>query len=531
MPGPLVESLIAEIASRLRAGALDDAEALLAALVAQALPRSTAEDAEILHLRGLIALQREDVAGAAALLAQAVALWPAEARFHGNLAIACRRLGNPTGAEAAYRSALALEPARAEYHANLGNLLKDLDRPEEARLAYSHALALAPDYHKVRFNLGNLLHDLLRLDEAEQHLGMVSAAGGETATAARLNLGRVLEKTGRRVAARECYEQVLREQPAHIAARWNRALLLLQNGDLAAGFRDYEWRWHLPEHSPRPFSKPVWQGEDLAGQTLLVHAEQGFGDTIQFCRYLPLLAGRVGRVIFECQAPLLRLMSRSFAGLTVTSDGPSQSFDRHVPLLSLPLLLGTRSIADIPAPVPYLHGEAPIGEVETSLTVGLVWAGSPGHNLHSMLRSIPPDDLAPLFHIAGVRLVSLQVGDHAADCAALGLTDMTPRLRDFADTADLIAGLDLVITIDTAVAHLAGALGKPAWILLRASPDWRWFVDRSDTPWYPTASLFRQDQIGHWRPLIEQVAARLRELARVHAAKSMPHDAEGPCFR
>lgn len=510
MPGARIESLIAEAHSRLRDGSLDAAAEVIAAAAALAPP----QDADLLHLRGLLALQRGDTVAAASLLTEAVWRRPFESRFHGNLAVARRRAGDSGGAEAAYRNAVALEPERAEYHANLANLLKEQGRVEAAETAYRRALALAPGNAKIAFNLGNLLHDQLQLDAAERLLRRAAAIGDETASAALTNLGRVLEKLGRRAEARACYEQVLAAQPDHVAARWNRALLLLQDGDLAAGFRDYEWRWRLPEHPPRPFGKPVWQGDDISGATLLVHAEQGFGDTIQFSRYLPLLAGRAGRVVFECQPPLTRLMARSFPQVTVIATGEATAFDRHIPLLSLPLLLGTRRLGDVPGG-PYLRAEPlapPAGR--QVLTVGLVWAGSPGHNLHSILRSIPPADLQPLLRVAGVRFAGLQVGEHAAQCAELGIADLSPQLGDFADTADYLAGLDLVITIDTAVAHLAGALGKPVWILLRAAPDWRWLVDRCDTPWYPTAVLFRQKQMGQWRSLIERVAARLADLVR-----------------
>lgn len=517
--GPLVrgidtQRLIREATLRLRAGALDDAAGLAEQLAALA-----PEDAEASHLRGLVALQRGDAGTAVALLTEAAGRCPAEARFHGNLAAACRQAQDNAAAEATCRRALALAPAQAEYHATYANLLKDLARHDEALAAYGRALTLAPGYDKVRFNLGNLLHDLLRLDAAERALRRTAAADGEVGLAGVLNLGRVLEKMGRRGEALGCYEQVLDADPGHTAARWNRALLLLQAGDLDQGFREYEWRWRLPEHPPRPFRQPAWHGEDLAGGTLLVHAEQGFGDTIQFCRYLPLAAARAGRVVFECQPALARLMARSFPGITVVAAGhPLPAFDRHVALLSLPLVLGTRHVADIPADVPYLRAAAPPDDLTggDGLAVGLVWAGSPGHNLHATLRSIPPDDLAPLLRVPGVRLISLQVGPHAGEAGPLGLVDAAPRLGDFADTADCIGGLDLVITIDTAVAHLAGALGKPVWILLRDWPDWRWFLDRLDTPWYPTASLFRQERIGHWRPLVEAVARRLeRRLERL----------------
>lgn len=510
-----LQGLIDRLADSLRAG--DTAAARpLADRLAEAAP----DDAEGLHLRGLLALAEDDPAAAEPLLAAAAAGDPTAARFLGNLAIARRRLGDLAGAEAAYVAALALEPERPEFHANLANLLKEAGRLDAAEAAYRRAVALAPGYAKVHFNLGGLYRDAFRFPEAEAAFRAALEASGGALVEARVNLAQVLELQDRLDDALACLDEAIRQRPDHVNARWNRSLLLLKAGDLAAGLPDYEWRWRLPEHQPRALGRPGWAGDPQPGATVLVHAEQGLGDTLMYCRWLPQVAARAGHVVFECQPSLVRLMAASFPGVTVVAAGEAlPPFDCHVPLMSLPLILG------VTAPGPATAGDGryltpPAGPHAVAagegLKVGLVWSGGPGHKPTSRLRSLPFADLAPLWAVPGVRFFSLQVGEPVADLAAapVPVVDLGSGLKDFADTAAAIAAMDVVITVDTSVAHLAGGLGVPTWILLFQWADWRWFLDRADSPWYPTATLFRQHTVRQWGPVVEQVAARLERCAR-----------------
>jgi hypothetical protein len=300
-------------------------------------------------------------------------------------------------------------------------------------------------------------------------------------------------------------------------------MLLLLRGELREGFEKYESRWRLETLPPRGFPAPLWNGEDLSGRTILLHAEQGYGDTIQCLRYVPQVAARGGWVVLEVPKELLGLARRlPEVGQLLARGDALPRFDLQCPLFSLPRAFAT-TIETIPAQVPYLSAEPEaiarwrirLGE-RPGLKVGLAWAGSPQHR-NDARRSIAIETLLPLLRLEGVRWFSLQVGERAADLARLpgGLvTDLSPDLIDFAETAAVIGNLDLVIAVDTASAHLAGALGRPAWVLLRARPDWRWLLEREDSPWYPSLRLFRQHRPGDWEEVVRRVAAALERMAR-----------------
>jgi hypothetical protein len=292
---------------------------------------------------------------------------------------------------------------------------------------------------------------------------------------------------------------------------------LLLRGDFSRGWADYEWRLT----TTRTFAQPQWDGGPLAGRTILLHAEQGLGDTLHFIRYAERVAAAGGNVVVECQAPLKRLLHDSLERIPVISHGePLPSFDVHCPLLSLPRLFQT-TLESIPARVPYVDANdalapqwrARLADKDRHLKIGLVWAGSEAHQ-NDRNRSIPLATFAPLAQGPNTCIYSLQKGDAARQAAASSapfpLVDWTSELHDFADTAALIAQLDLIITVDTAMAHLAGALGKPVWALVPHVPDWRWLLDRDDSPWYPTMRLFRQTNPGDWTSVLERVATALR---------------------
>jgi tetratricopeptide (TPR) repeat protein len=439
------------------------------------------------------------LAEAEASYRKAVRLRPDYPDFHNNLGVALYDLGSLAEAEASYREALRIRPDSPTVHNNLGNTLRDLNRLVEAEASYREALRLRPDSPDVHNNLGNTFRDLNRLAEAEAS-----------------------------------YREAVRLRPDHSEAHTNLALALLLTGQFEEGWEEYEWR---PSRSDQSFLPPLWRGEAIGDRVILLRAEQGLGDTLQFCRYVPLVAA-AGRTILEVQAPLVRLLS-GLDGITVmVAQGDMlPSFDLHCPLLSLPRVLGT-TLDTIPATTPYLIADPALAadwrkrltDVD-GLRVGLVWAG--GQQLAPAIdrrRSIALDSLAPLGEVSGVSLVSLQKSELKAQDThpprGLMLLDFTADLHDFADTAALIDGLDLVISVDTAVAHLAGALGKPVWLLNRFDTCWRWLLNRDDSPWYPTMRQFRQPRPGDWNSVICGVRDALNHLAVGDRSQIQPRQNE-----
>jgi len=323
------------------------------------------------------------------------------------------------------------------------------------------------------------------------------------------------------------YDRALAVRPNYAEARWNMSLVQLLTGDFYGGWREYEWRWKNKglELFKRDFAQPLWLGEtEIEGKTILLHSEQGFGDTIQFSRYVPLIAARGARVLLEVPAPLKDLVV-SLAGVAqvISAQDEPPRFDLHCPLLSLPLALGTR-METIPAHVPYFavpaesmrRWHAALGS-KHRLRIGLAWSGGPRHKKDAN-RSIKLHSLLPFLDVEA-DFISLQKDVRADDATVLqGRTDLAhfgDKLDTFADTAAVIGSLDLVISVDTSVAHLAGALAKPVWILLPFLPDWRWLLDREDSPWYPTARLFRQNAPGDWSSVISLVVLELKKLLHV----------------
>lgn len=461
---------------------------------------------------------------------RALALMPNFADALNNRGMALGALDAPADALASFDRALTLKPDMPEAWNNRSCVLRDLGRPADALTSCDHATALRPNYGEAWSNHGNALSDLNRPAEAEQSYRRAIAAAPALVDAWN-NLGLTLVDMKRHADALSCYDQALTLQPDLIEGHWNRALCLLQMGDFATGWREYEWRWKRKrtQASRRAFQEPLWLGEvPLEGKTILLHAEQGLGDTLQFCRYVPMVARLGAHVVLEVQPELMRLVAPLEGVAQLVAQGqPLPPFDFHCPLLSLPLAFKTEA-ATIPGGTPYLFADpegaqrwgarvAHVGQAAagTVLKVGVVWAGGnrphvPELRKNDARRSIALDQLLPLLDVPDVQFFSLQKGAPAQQLADLRehheasrrVVDFTDDLADFADTAALVSNLDLVISVDTSTAHLAGAIGKPVWILNRLDTCWRWMLEREDSPWYPHARLFRQNVLGDWDSVI-----------------------------
>ncbi len=511
-----VRQILAAAVQHHQAGRLGEAEQLYQQVLAVD-PRH----ADSLHLLGVVACQMGRFDLAVDLIGRAIAIDPKEASYHSNLGVALKELGRLNEAVARYRRAIDLKPDYPEVHNSLGNVLGEQGRLDEAVTCYRKAIDLRPDYPEAYFNLGITLKEQGRLDDAvtcyRKAIGL-----RPNYQEAHYNLGNAFRDQGRLDEAAACYRKAIDLRPDFPDAHHNAALALLALGDLQTGWAEYEWRWGTSQliEARRDFAQPQWRGEAAEGRTLLIHAEQGFGDTLQFCRYAPLAAARGLRVIMEVQQPLVRLI-RGLAGVDVVvgRGGELPAFDLHCPMLSMPLALGT-TLTTIPSAASYLRaGAAQVAAWRARLAtmaspsprVGLAWAGKPTHAADSR-RSLAPARLAPLFALSGLHFFNLQKDGPAAP-ADFPPTDFMDEMADFADTAALIANLDLVISVDTAVAHLAAALGKPVWLLDRFDPCWRWLTGQRDSPWYPTLRLYRQAHPGDWDAVLAEVADDLRGLA------------------
>lgn len=514
-PGVLLQEAIRQHQS----GALEMAADLYRRVLDQQ-PRNT----DALHLLGLVLHQCGDPKAALPLIRQAIRLNGTVAAYHNSLGAVLLACDMTENAAAAFRQAIRLAPGYAEAHNNLGNAAQKLGWLAEAVECYQRAVAARPDYADPYSNLSVALRALGRLREAEAAARQALTLKPDYASA-HANLGIILHDQSRYDEALTCYETALSADPGHAEAHVNRAVQLLQLGRLEEAWPDYEWRWQMQGFTTpkRPFAQPAWDGGNLNGRILLLHAEQGLGSAIQFVRYAPGVAANGGRLVLECQRPLARLFRHSLGAprgpvASVIVKGETlPAFDVHLPLMSLPQRFAT-SLASIPADVPYLAADADaVAAWRERLKgrprprIGLAWAGNPNH-LNDRNRSMPARAFIPLINRAAGSFFSLQVGPGASaqlkDLPAT-VVDLTFELADFLDTAALIQALDLVISVDTAVAHLAGALAKPVWLLLPFVPEWRWLLDRDDSPWYPTMRLFRQSAPGDWAGVIERLADAL----------------------
>ena len=448
----------------------------------------------------------------------------AEAMHH--LGLVGHQVGQHAAALEMMRRSIAIKPNVSFFHKNLGAVLQAMAQFKEAAEAYERAIKLEPNDATGHHALGVVLEKLHEYERAKEAYGRAIQLDTRHAPSY-FNLGVITEYHGEYEASLRMLEKAIELKPDYALARTSRATALLRLGRFENGWREYEWRWRLPQFKsdlPDP-ARPVWNGEALQGRTILLRCEQGLGDTIQFVRYATLVKERgAEKVILLAQAPVANLMKHAAGVDEVVAHGePTPAYDVQVPLLSLPRIFDTK-MTTIPAPVPYVTAEAERVAAwrdklapDAGMKVGLVWSSNPGHPL-ARFRTTTLSTFAPLAAVERVSFYSLQKGEPSIQAAAppsgMKLVDRTAELADFADTAALIETLDLVITVDTAVAHLAGAMGKKTFTIVPFLSDFRWFLDRDDSPWYPTMRLFRLRSMYGWDEAVGRVKAALDELVR-----------------
>ena len=493
------------------------------------------DDAQTHHNLGVAFAQQGQLLQAVESLEQALRLQPDYAEAYYNLGNVLQQMGRREEAIAQLRTCLQLKPEHAGACNNLGLALTEERRAEEAVVVLQQAVRLQPAMKEGHNNLGLAFTDLGRFAEAEASLQQALRLDPGYAEA-HSNLGNAYKEQGRLEEALACYDMALRLAQDAVSTQYNRSLALLQKGDYERGWPAYEWRWRRKQARPRPFAQPRWDGGSLPGSTILLWSEQGMGDTIQFVRYAALVQERVGKIVLECPPPLVPLLSSCPGIDRVVAEGePLPDFDVQAPLLSLPALCGT-TLASVPAPVPYLQADP--ARVETwrarlargnGFKVGVVWQGNPRH-AWDRHRSASLASLEPLAQVEGVHLISLQKGPGQEQPEGVSkrfaIMDLGGELDEsggaFMDSAAVMQSLDLVVTVDTAASHVAGALGVPVWLALSRIADWRWLQERDDTPWYPSMRLFRQERLGDWRAVFARMAEELKQFRQTRRPLRVP---------
>jgi Tfp pilus assembly protein PilF len=429
--------------------------------------------------------------------------------------------GNAQVAEKMIRRAIAIDGDNVQYHFALGGALQAQREFAEALSSFRHVLELNPEMLPARFRVGNVLQLEGKLDESIAEYESILAIKPDSSEA-EFNIGNVLRLQGKLPEARVQYQKALKLQPDSVDAKWNLSLLNLLEGDYAAGWPLYESRQQRPTPNLRSFPMPQWKGEPLNGMPILLHAEQGLGDTLQFLRFVPMVVAAGGQVLLDVPEQIVRLAAE-IPGVeeAIATGEPIPDHAWQCPLMSLPLAF-RMTLDSIPSQVPYLTVPADALQSaaerpwpDNGLRVGLVW-GATARSFEDSDRSIPLALFESILSTRDIRFFSLQLGSQAAQLEALEspMTDLSSAIADFADTAALVYHLDLVITVDTSVAHVAGAMGKPTWVLLPFSSDWRWLTHRDDSPWYPTVRLFRQARPRDWPSVLERVQLELELLAQ-----------------
>ena len=487
-------------------------------------------DPELVYILAVIKGHQKEFIAAGALFETAIRSLPNRPDIIYNFGVICQAGGDLERAVALWQYAVNIEPAMKDAHYNLGRALSELKRMDQAEKSYRHALALGPNDGHVLYNLGNLRFQQDDFQEAE-NLYRRAIEVEPSWSDPWANLGMTLSRQGQYADAEQCYCEALKRNPDNAEAHWNRSITLLLTGNYKEGWQEYEWRFKRAEwKSFYPFSHqaPRWSGHSYQGQTLLVHDEQGLGDTLQFFRYLPMAKSLGGTLIFEVKGKLLALLKHVAGADQVVSRSPEGKLDVdynfYIPLLSLPALFGTTQ-QTVPNRVPYLladnnltHTWAEKLKSISGFKIGICWQGNPAYKADRQ-RSVPLKFFAPLARMKNVQLISLQKMHGLEQLEQMQpemeIIDLGAQLDDgtgvFMDTAAVMKNLDLVITSDTAIPHLAGALGIPVWLLLPYIPDWRWGLSGNQYPWYPTMRIFRQSAPGDWAGLFNTICDAIQE--------------------
>ncbi|HEX7390803.1 MAG TPA: tetratricopeptide repeat protein [Acidiphilium sp.] len=464
-------------------------------------------------ITGAIRLDRGDAGGAVTAYGRAVSLDPGHAGARAGLGAAFLAAGEPGKAGSTARSCLTLDPANPHARFTLGSALAALDRPKDAIAEFDRVIATAPRHARAHLNRGNALVDLDRIDEAEAGL-RVAADLDPGLKEAWTSLGFILTIRGDLAGAVTACDRAIVLDADFAPAQWNRGVALLLGGDFASGFAAYEWRKCHPawRHRFSPLPAPEWRGEPLAGRHLLIRAEQGYGDTIMLARFLPDLARRAARLTLACRPALFPMFGRMGVGLCQLDALPDTPCDIAIDQMSLPHVLGLTETA-IPDSNGYLvadperaaHWHAEFPAIPGRRRIGLVWAGNPDHG-NDRRRSLPHRALTPLLDVPDLDFVGLQIGVRQDEYP---IRNLSGSIAGYGDTAAILTNLDAVVTVDTSVAHLAGAMGVPCHILLSAACDWRWRLGRDTTPWYESVVLHRQRRLGDWSGPVASVMAAL----------------------
>jgi tetratricopeptide (TPR) repeat protein len=481
------------------------------------------------HLLGRICHDGERYVEAVQHLSHSLSFWPQNPLAYLDLGRGFQRLNKGAEAATCFRKALELKPDYPEAHLNLGLVFEQSEMIADAVACYRRALELNPNFPEALYNLANMCQLQGKLDDAIELYHRALNIRPNFAKAHN-GLGAALQVKGDLTEAANCYAQALAINPSLADAHVNRAQLLLLQGDFEHGWQEYEWRWKTGQIRSRTFHRPRWDGGSLAGKSIFLYAEQGLGDTLQFIRYALLVKARGGRVVVECPRALVKLLTNCCGVDRLIGYGEElPDFDVQSPLLSLPGILGT-SLETMPSDVPYVDADPMLVtkwrerlDAIGGFQIGVNWFGSLGHD-PSGQRNIPLEQFTTLAQNSAVRLVSLQKDKRAkndiGNCPNFAIVDFGDELDGangaFMDSAAIMANLDLVITSDTSIAHLAGALGVAVWVALPHVPEWRWLLDRSNSPWYPTMRLFRQKKAGDWKGVFEEMEGAIQQRLASH---------------
>lgn len=483
---------------------------------------------------GVIYHERGEFDDALDCYEQAVAIKPDYAEALNNIGDVLQRKERFNEAIKSYTRAVYHKPDFAEAYYNLGIVCQKTGDFKKAESSYNDAVKYRPDYAEAYYNLGNLFNDKWKAVEAAENYRKAINLKPDFAEAHN-NLGEALLMQRKPAEAILSFNKAFECKPDYIEARFHRSIAFLIMGDYKNGFAEYEHRLLIKKYNNREFSHTQWDGSSLAGKTILVHSEQGFGDTFQFVRFLPMVKACGGTVIFECQQGLSPLLKHCYGFDKIVERPPdaktNETYDVHLPLMSSAKIFGVTA-ENIPADVPYIESDPELvkkweseilaktnktmSEIQNPFKAGLVWSGKPDRK-YNFVRSCPLSEFSPLGDIPNLVVFSLQKGDavkqienHGTGLSIINLDQTLDIIGKFVDTAAVIANLDIVISIDSAVAHLAAALGKPVWLILPYAHDWRWLMDREDSPWYPNVRLFRQHKEGDWKAVMRRVADELK---------------------